>query len=197
MTTPNLSEQEREALGKLNRATEWVIHWARFVMARKGYLFLEEKVIQETGVYVWSDPILDEEDSIAVFRLKAGGYFYRLEAIHAQQIDGIEYEYWVVHVSARLNVTAVSGCLFYITSVREDAEFGRYGARRDILASDSQYIPAFETEGGTIFDLPLDDMRVLFGLQAWEFPACFAGTTLPATEIIAVPDGTFVARAAK
>lgn len=191
MTTPDFTPAERHALGQLNRATEWVIHWGRFVMARKGFFFTEAKLREQTGADLWSEPYLDTQDKIALFQLKAGGYFYDVEAIHADEIDGVLYEYWVVHVEALEYATPVMACLFYVTAAREDHEMGAFGARRDILKGEGQFFDSYRTESGEVFALPLDDLKIRHALQAWDYPGCFPGSDLPLTRVIAGPDGSF------
>ena len=197
MTTPNLSGTERHAIGLLNKATDYLIRYGQFILVRRGHDFLSAKLIEEFPVQMWVRPMIHEEGHLALFRIKMGGYYFRIEAIHTERLHEVDYEHWVTHVTAQDYVTPLRGCIFHIASVRKVEGGNPAEAKRDILKRETTFIPEYRTEGGDIFRLPLSDPRVLFALQAWEYPACFAGTDLPLTEVVAEPGGTYSMRPAR
>ena len=61
---------------------------------------------------------------------------------------------------------------FYVTSA--DTKSGI----RTIVLQDSQFIGRFEIENGVYFDFPVDDLDVLYTLQAWLFPQNYQENSL-------------------
>ncbi|MDF3420644.1 hypothetical protein HKX54_06380 [Sulfitobacter sp. M57] len=176
MNAQNLSSLEKSAIERLETATEWLVRYGAFVLEMRGQSFLKSKLTEKGPVLLWVTPQVDTKDTIAQFRIKAGGYNYDIEAIYRETLNDQEFVYWVTHISAQDWATPLRGCRFHISTPQHDG-------KQTVLLSSERFIPSYKTAKGDVFTLPQDDLDILYKLRAWRFQTCFAGTDLAKTEV--------------
>lgn len=76
-------------------------------------------------------------------------------------------------------------CEFFVTT-SEDAL-----SQRSIVAASDQVIERYAI-GTSIIELPWDDLRMLYDLQAWEFPGCYLESDLNETVVKITAEGDYV-----
>lgn len=190
MTAQTLSPLETAAVERLDTATDWLIRYGAFIVRMRGKDFLKAKLTEQGPVLLWVTPQVDENDTIASFRIKAAGYNYDIEALYSATLGGDVFSYWRTHITAQDWATPQRGCRFHITRARTDG-------KQDVLVSSEQFIPAYKTASGTVFALPLDRLEMRYKLRAWRFPGCFEGTDLAQEEVLFDPDGKLITRPAQ
>lgn len=187
MNAGTFTPQERDALHRLDTATDWLVRYGAFVTMARGKDFLKSKLNQLGPVLLWVTPLVREQGRLADFRIKAAGYNYDIAAIHAREISGVEHIYWVTHASAQGWAIPYRGCRFHITRTEPDGKMA-------VMAQSDSFIASYKTASGEVFSLPLDDLKTLNDLRAWRFPECFEGTDLARTKVELDENSEFIAR---
>ncbi|WOI35424.1 hypothetical protein [Phaeobacter porticola] len=167
---------EKSTIERLEIATDWLVRNGAFVLDMRGKEFLKSKLTEQGPVLLWVTPQVDTKDTIAQFRIKAGGYNYDIEAIYRETLNDQKIVYWVTHITAQDWVTPLRGCRFHISTPQDDG-------KQIVLLSSERFIPSYKTAKGVVFALPQDDLDILYKLQAWRFPMCFSGTDLSKNEV--------------
>lgn len=186
MNAQTFKPTEIDALHRLDDATDWLVRYGSYVVAMRGKDFLKSKLHQLGPVLLWVTPLLDEADTIAEFRIKAAGYNFDISAIYRDVLGGDEYLYWVTHVSSQDWATPHLACRFHVTRTLDDG-------KGEMVQRSETFLPSIRTASGDLFELPLNDLKIRYALQAWEYPACFALTDLPTTVIDFDETGKLVA----
>ena len=181
MAGPQLTELEFSAYDRLEKAMAWVIRYGIAVVRVRGGAFLASKLSEKFKVGQYSQPLIDRQDTFALFMIRARGYYYAIEVLHRQEIDGTLFKYWVVHASTpnrdSNDDTPLHHCRFFVTEAKEDGS-------RVIVKRAEQYFPSYLTASGAQLVVPEIDLRVLYGLKAWQYPGCFPDSALPQHEVV-------------
>lgn len=173
---------ERKIATNLQEASEWLIGNGIEVFSDKGKSAIHRKLVDEWGVLLWIDPWIDEHGYLAQFRVKARGINYQIINLHKEQIEGIIYEFWVVKVVAKPWSGETTRSMFYLTSTQSKS------GKRSIVEKTDQFWSSYQINGYE-FALPIDDIELLYKLEAWEFPDNYQNSSLPDKEVIMDSNG--------
>lgn len=161
----------------LQEASEWLIGHGIEVVSEKGKSAIHRKLVDEWGVLLWVDPWIDEDGYLAQFRIKARGINYQIINLHKEQIGGTIYEFWVVKVVAKPWSGEKNRSMFYLTSTQSKS------GTRSIVDKTDQFGSSYRINGYEL-SLPIDDVDLLYKLEAWEFSDNYQNSSLPDKKVI-------------
>lgn len=158
------------AVEDLNAASRWIIEEGIHFYTQQGAKALNSKLRKEwiLGMY-GVRPYLEESGYLARFIIKTRGIYHNIINVYREQVGGDYYEFWIVNVTG-LDWSGISSrAEFFVT--RTQAVYGI----REILKQSDQFLPRYQVEGGKEVVLPVDDLEILYYLNAWLFPDNYRG----------------------
>ncbi len=158
-------------------AGRWIISDGVRTFSTGGKNAIHRKLVDDWGVQIWVDPWVETDRYLAQFRIKARGIHYDIHNLHREKIDNGIYEFWLIKVAAREWSGEHERSVFFITKTRET-----YG-QREILKESDQFIESYSV-GEKEIRLPLDDMELLYDMQAWLFPDNYKNSDLKDKKVI-------------
>ena len=166
---PDEEQLINEAVERLNGATRWIIEEGIPFYTQHGYKALDRKLFKEWILRLYGNPVLERSRYLARFIPTSRGIYHDIVNLYREQVGGDYYEFWVVKVTG-LDWSGVSNrAEFFVTRTR-----AVYGTR-EILKQSDQFLPRYQVEGGREVVLPVDDLRILYWLNAWLFPDNYRG----------------------
>ena len=175
-------ERERKSINDTIVATKWVIEDGIATYYREGGEAGGEKgfkdiVFERWKGYVGSGPRglpeVDSEQHLAWFLVSAFYSEYHIFNLYRETLPGGIYEFWLVRVVLEHHKTSdTERSIFYVT--RADEVRGQ----REILHESDRFIERYEVAPGTVFVFPVDDMEVLWKMDAWRYPESYPDSDL-------------------
>lgn len=138
------------------------------------------------------EPLVDSNTYPARFVMLAGGITHDVDAIYRQEVDGVVYEYWVVKrdVAEWTGGVVPSGSEFYITRA------GDAKGRRDIIFQSDKFFESYQVDENVRITLPIDNLRIVYMLMPWLYPASYEGTRLEGAMAVPLGDNKYELRKA-
>jgi len=161
----------------------WIVKEGVSVFFRDGKNGLHRKLVDEWGVQIWVDPWVETDRYLAQFRIKARGINYDIHNLHRETVGGDYYEFWLIKVAAKPWSGEVNRSVFLITKTKEI-----YGAR-EIVKQSNQFLGKYQVEEGEEITLPVDDLELLYDMQAWLFPENYRNSDLKDRKVVMDSDG--------
>lgn len=167
---------ELEAIRSIKAAADWVIEEGIPTYYREGSR-------ESYGKYLWEKwevrdgplglPEIESEDHLAWFWLETiGRVVYQIFNLYRETLPGGIYEFWIVRVGTDYGTADTARCMFYVT--RADEVRGS----REILLKSDRFIARYEVAPGTYFEFPVDDLEVLWKMEAWRYPESYPDSDL-------------------
>ena len=173
------------AVTDLNAASRWVIEEGIPVYSQQGMKVFKRKLRDEWVVgHYGIKPYLEERGYMARFSIKARGINHSIRNLYREQVGDAFYEFWVVNVTALDWAGVDNRAEFFVTKTQEV-----YGVR-EILTQSDQFLPSYRIAGGREIVFPVDDLMVLYNMQAWEFPDNYRGVDINAMKVFVDRKGT-------
>ena len=167
---------DRRAVNWIKAATVWVIEDGIHTYYEEGREGVKKKLNDKYQYGVWlygSDvPIIESDGYLAMFRLGTRGVSYQLVDLYRETLPGGIYEFWLVKVSRDHTSSDTARSMFYVT--RADEVRGR----REIVHKSDRFIERYEVAPGAVFVFPVDDLEVLWKMDAWRYPESYPDSDL-------------------
>jgi hypothetical protein len=178
---------KKKSIENMKVASVWVIEEGVRTFSKEGKEGVFRKLLDEWGVQLWVDPWVESDVYMARFAVKARGINYEILNLHRTTISSNLYEFWIVKVTGADWSGESSRSKFYIT--KTDDIYGH----REILKESDQFIESYSV-GDALIRLPLDDMELLYDMQAWLFPGNYKNSDLKNRQVVMDDKGniTFV-----
>jgi hypothetical protein len=161
----------------MKSAGRWVISEGISTFTNGGKEAIHRKLIDEWGVQISVDPWVETDRYLAQFRIKARGIHYDIHNLYREKIDDEFYEFWLIKVAAKEWSGERDRSVFFVTRT-EDI----YG-QREILEESDQFIESYSV-AGKLIRLPLNNMELLYDMQAWLFPDNYKGSVLKNKKVV-------------
>ncbi|MDE0156816.1 MAG: hypothetical protein OXS28_14620 [Gammaproteobacteria bacterium] len=178
-------EREKKSINDAMDATKWVIENGITIYYREGGEAGGEDGFKDVFSERWSYkeyyvssagggmPEVDSERHLARFKVSAFNSVYRIINLYRETLPGGIYEFWLVLVIRTHHKSSdTNRSMFYVT--RADEVRGQ----REILHESDRFIERYEVAPGTYFDFPVDDMEVLWKMDAWRYPESYPDSDL-------------------
>lgn len=163
----------------LDIASRWIIEFGHNTFNTGGRAAIINKLADDWGVTLRAQPVVNSDFYIARFLIQARRYSYEIVNLYQLELDSEIYEYWIVNKTTSLEHIDEYATEFYIA--RTSGEFGK----REIVAESSQFIESYPINSDLEFKIPVQDLGILYKLQAWKFPNSYLNSDLDEREIIA------------
>ncbi|WP_157957904.1 hypothetical protein [Aliidiomarina celeris] len=161
----------------MKSAGRWTISEGVSTFDDGGKDAIQRKLIYDFGVQLWVDPWIETDRYLAQFRIKARGINYDIHNLYREEVDEEFYEFWLIKVAARDWSGENARSVFFVTRTSDI-----YG-QREILVESEQFIESYLVAGQEI-QLPLDDMELLYDMQAWLFPDNYQNSDLKNKRVV-------------
>ncbi|RUO17975.1 hypothetical protein CWE08_12125 [Aliidiomarina iranensis] len=161
----------------MKSAGRWIISEGVSTFDDGGKGAIHRKLIDDFGVQIWVDPWIETDRYLAQFRIKARGINYDIHNLYREEVDEEFYEFWLIKVAARDWSGEHARSVFFVTRTSDI-----YG-QREILVESEQFIESYLVAGQEI-QLPLDDMELLYDMQAWLFPDNYQNSDLKNKRVV-------------
>ena len=163
---PDEEQLVNEAVENLNAASRWLIEEGTHVYTQKGYQALHSKLFNEWVVLLSS---VNEHHYRARFVIKTRGIYYDIMNVYREKVGRDYYAFWIVKVTGLDRHGGSNRAEFFVTKTQVSSGI------REIVKQSDQFLPRHQVEGGQEVVLPVDDLAILFFLQAWLFPDNYRG----------------------
>lgn len=173
---------KNKMIKNMNDASRWVIEDGVYTFSEKGKEGLHRKLVDTWSVQIWADPWVESERYLARFLIKGRGINYDIHNLYREKVKGHFYEFWLIKVAGREWSGEVDRSEFFLTKTD-----GNYG-RRIILKESDQVIESYDIDGVTI-RLPVDNLELLYDMQAWLFPSNYANSKLKDKKVVMDSEG--------
>ena len=173
------------AIDRLNNASRWLIEDGVSTYLEKDHRYLKSYLIDQYKVNLWVTTAVDTERFLALFKIKARGINYDIQSLHREIRGNATYEFWIIRVSSASWANVDGFCRFYVTT--SDSAV----SKRTIIEESQQFIPSIALKDGSKIDFPIDDMQVLYDLDAWWYPESYEGTEVPLERIEELGNGEY------
>ena len=183
------SEIKAKAIKDLNAASRWSIE--NGIMEYYGHDrdigWIQKKTRDEWAVTTYSGPVIDSDQFMARFMIKAVGIHYELLVMERMEYNNSVYEYWVQKVSgSELSGKIDWQCKFMVT--RADDVKGE----REVLKEETQFFESYQIDDSTSLKFPVGNVKSLYDLAAWLYPDCYKNSDLKNHKVIANESGEYV-----
>ena len=163
---PDDEQLVNEAVENLNAASRWLIEEGTHVYTRKGYQAVHSKLFNEWVVLLSS---VNEYHYRARFVIKTRGIYYDIMNVYREKVGRDYYAFWTVKVTGLDRYGGSNRAEFFVTKTQVSSGI------REIVKQSDQFLPRHQVEGGQEVVLPVDDLAILYFLQAWLFPDNYRG----------------------
>lgn len=164
----------------MNSAGHWMIREGISTFADGGKEAVHRKLVDDWGVQIWVDPWIETDRYLAQFRIKARGINYDIHNLHREKVGDDFYEFWIIKVAAKEWSGERDRSIFFVTKTQDV-----YG-QREIVKESDQFIESYSVVD-TLISLPLDDMKLLYDMQAWLFPENYKNSDLKNKQVVMMP----------
>jgi len=161
----------------MKSAGRWIISEGVSTFGDGGKDALDRKLLDEWAVSFWAEPSVNTERYLARFIIHARGINYDIHNLYREEVDEEFYEFWLIKVAARDWSGEHARSVFFVTRTSDI-----YG-QREILVESEQFIESYLVAGQEI-QLPLDDMELLYDMQAWLFPDNYQNSDLKNKRVV-------------
>lgn len=169
--------REQRAIKAIKAAADWAIEEGIPTYYREGgskgfgwYVYENKKGVRNAGMDM---PVIEAKGHLAKFRFTTlRGLSYLILNLYRDTLPGGIYEFWIVQVGTYYGSLDRARCMFYVT--RADEVRGR----REILVKSDRFIARYEVAPGTYFEFPVDDLEVLWKMEAWRYPESYPDSDL-------------------
>ena len=101
---------------------------------------------------------------------------YQIHNLHRLEHDGVFYEFWAIRTMSEPWTGHPGKTTFYITLTADIYQ------QREILVKETQFKAQYELQGLT-FNVPVNDLDMLYRLQPWRYPNNYLHTDIDETEL--------------
>jgi hypothetical protein len=136
------------------------------------YRKVNDYLIEEYGVQLWTAPITGEKGLPIIYHFKARGIYFDLKHLLTFQRPGHSIEFWATLIGGEDWASIARQQRFSLVRM-VDAD-----ASRQIIHDSDTFSPTLSVAGGEDIVLPLDDARLVHELKPEAFPETYAGTPL-------------------
>ena len=161
----------------MNSAGHWIIREGVNTFSDGGKEAIHRKLVDDWGVQIWVDPWVETDRYLAQFRIKARGINYDIHNLHREKVGDVFYEFWLIKVAAKEWSGERDRSAFFVT--KTDDVYGK----REIVKESDQFIESY-SGGNKLIRLPLDDMELLYDMQAWLFPGNYKNSDLKNKQVV-------------
>lgn len=158
-------------------AGQWIISEGISTFADGGKEAMHRKLVDTWGVSFWAEPSVETDRYLARFVIHARGIAYDIHNLYREKIDDEFYEFWLIKVTAKEWSGERERSAFFVTKTQDV-----YGTREIVKESD-QFIESYSV-GDALIRLPLDDMELLYDMQAWLFPGNYKNSDLKNKQVV-------------
>ncbi len=164
-------------------AASWVMGNGVQYYKEEGYQAFK-KYLRDKWYVSSTFAMTDEHGYLARFDLSGGGMFYDIQCLKRVKKRGSIYEYWIFNARGD-DLGEPAHAEFYITKANSvDGE-------REVLHSSLQFFDSYTVDGVEI-KLPLNDLKLLCDMQAWQYPESYKGHEIAHLEVQDSPNGYFI-----
>ncbi len=162
----------KKAKEDLKQASLWIIEEGVSVFSRKGKKGLHRKLVDEWGVIIRLQPLVERERYLALFYLMASGIDHTIHNLYREKVGGNYYEFWLIKVTGTSWSGAEERSIFFITKTKDI-----YGKRKVLKQSD-QFIPTYQVSDGEEIMFPVHNLKLLYDMEAWLYPQNYKNSDL-------------------
>ena len=174
---PSDNEQySQKVISNMHQASEWIIEEGIKIYATKGREELHRNLVDTWGVLLWMEPWVYSDEDMTEFRIKARGINYQVLNLFESKISNSNYEFWIVKIVAEPWSGEKTRSTFYLT--KSEDKFGL----KEIIKHSDQFIDGYSVDGIDI-NFPIDDMKLLYMMEAWQFPDNYRNSELKDIEV--------------
>ena len=155
----------------INSAGHWIIREGVHRFSEGGKQAIHRKLVDDWGVQIWVDPWIETQRYLAQFRIKARGIHYDIHNLYREKAGDDFYEFWLIKVAAKTWSGERARSMFFVAKTQDI-----YGKRTIVQQSD-QFIESHSV-GDRLIRLPLNNMELLYDMQAWLFPQNYKNSDL-------------------
>ncbi|WP_087021216.1 hypothetical protein [Thaumasiovibrio subtropicus] len=161
----------QKMINNMKSAGDWVIQEGIKTYREGGKEALWRKLADTWAVLSWTGPWIETDNYLAQFRIKARGINYQIHNLYREEVGGVYYEFWLIKVLAKDWSGERPRSVFYVAKANDT------NGEREILVESDQFIGSYTVAGNTIH-IPIDNKRLLYILQAWDYPDAYRETNL-------------------
>lgn len=169
----------------MKSAGHWVIGEGASTFAGGGKEAMHRKLVDTWGVSLWAEPSVETDRYLARFIIHARGIAYDIHDLYRERIGDDFYEFWLIKVAAKEWSGERGRSVFFVTKTQD-----AYG-KREILKESDQFIESYSV-GDALIRLPLDDMELLYDMQALLFPGNYKNSDLKNRQVVMDDKGNII-----
>ncbi|BCE01743.1 hypothetical protein [Marinicellulosiphila megalodicopiae] len=163
------------SLRNLNNSTQELILNGEDYYKKIGFSNLRKKMRDEFGTQLWAEPIIEEDDGIVNFYLKAFGIYFLIIGLDHIDSNGMKFKYWVVQKTS----SGWGGDIFETNFFLSQNKNGE----NNYIYESNQFESLIRIEG-TDYSFNFKNIEYLYYLSAWKFPENYQNTELSNFEIV-------------
>jgi len=174
---------------RIEQVSEWIVRQGikEYYAHKDDEKWLSNETIYNRFVRMNYAPQIDEsgEPFYARITLSTPGNYYRIVSLHRMEQSGSLFEFWTIkkHFDEDAINLAESHCQFFITKSEN------FVSERNILKSDTYFFDTFPVDLQIEFVVPLDNLELLYRLEAWDHSDCYAAEYSELTDYVVFAEG--------
>lgn len=174
---------KEKMMENMKLASSWLIQEGIEVFFEKGRDGLHRKLVDEWGVSFWADPAVETDRYLARFVIHARGIHYDIHNLYRESISGEFYEFWLVKIVAKPWSGESGRSVFYV-AISNDVR-----GRRKVLEQSDKFIESYQVDKSEVVNFPVNDLEVLYDMQAWLYPESYKHTNLSDRKVVVDESG--------